>query len=80
METVYIDGFDGYYIDMYNQNGKIVTWDNGDYILSILASYDNEIIFGKDELISLAESVEKAEKLKNSMKSVVFLLFKTLLY
>lgn len=62
METFYINGLEGYYIDMYNQNGKIVTWDNGEYILSILASYDNEIFFGKDELISLAEAVQRAEK------------------
>jgi hypothetical protein len=61
METVYINGFEGYYIDMYNQNGKIVTWDNGDYILSILVSCDDRYIFSKDELISLSTSVQKVE-------------------
>lgn len=62
METVYINGLEGYYIDMYNQSGKIVTWDNGYYILTILAACDDECDFGKDELILMAESVQKTEK------------------
>lgn len=62
MEEVYINGFEGYYIDMYNQNGKIDTWDNGYYILTILAACDNEYSFGKDEIFLIAESVQKVEE------------------
>lgn len=62
IEAISINGHEGIYVDMYNQNGKIVIWDNGDYILTISISYDNEIEFSKDELIILAESVQKVEK------------------
>ena len=62
MEIVAINGYEGFYVDMYEHNGKIVTWDNGDYILSIFATYDREYDFSKNELIKLAESVQKVEK------------------
>lgn len=61
MEEISINGYDGFYMDMYNHYGKSVTWDNGDYILSIFATYDSEYDFSKDELIALAESVQKVE-------------------
>ncbi len=46
---------------MYNQNGQIIIWDNGDYVLSILVFYDSEYNFGKDELINIVNSVQKVE-------------------
>ena len=61
MEGISINGYDGFYLDMYNHYGKSVTWDNGDYILSIFATYDDKYDFSKDELITLAESVQKVE-------------------
>ena len=61
MEEIIINGYDGFYVNMYNHYGKSVTWDNGDYILSIFVSYDTEYDFSKDELITLAESVQKVE-------------------
>lgn len=61
IETIYINGCEGFYIDMYNQNGKIISWDNGDYVLSILVSCDNNYEFGKDRLIDMANSVQKVE-------------------
>lgn len=61
IETIYIDGCEGFYVDMYNQNGKILTWDNGDYVLSILVSCDSGFGFGKDELINIANSVQEVE-------------------
>ena len=47
---------------MYNQNGKILIWDNGDYVFSILISCNNEYNFGKNELINMANSVQNVEK------------------
>lgn len=41
----------------YNDNSYLVLWDNGDYFIKIFAS--NE--FSKDELISICNSVQKAE-------------------
>lgn len=61
IETVYINGFEAFYVDMRRQNGKIVIWDNGDYVLSILVSCDKDYEFSKDELIELANSVQKVE-------------------
>lgn len=61
METIYIDGCEGFYVDMYNQNGKILTWNNNDYVLSILVFCDSGFDFGKDELINIANSVQKVE-------------------
>lgn len=60
-ENVYINEFEGLYVDMYNQNGKIVIWDNGDYIFTLLVSCDQGYDFSKDKLIDIAESVQKAE-------------------
>lgn len=62
IETIYIDGCEGFYVNMYNQNGQIISWDNGDYILSILVSCNNAYKFSKDELINIANSVQKVEK------------------
>ena len=61
IEIIYIDGYEGFYMDMYNQNGQIISWDNGDYVLSILVSCDNDYVFSKDELINMANSVKKVE-------------------
>lgn len=60
-ETIYINGSEGVYVDMYNNNGKIVIWDNGDYIFDLLVSYYKGYDFSKDELIDMANSVQKAE-------------------
>lgn len=61
IETIYINGCEGFYVDMYNQNGKIISWDNGDYVLSILIFCDSDYNFSKDELIHMANSVQKVE-------------------
>ena len=61
IETFYINGCEGFYINMYNQNGQIMSWDNGDYVLSILVSCNNNYEFSKDELIDMANSVQKVE-------------------
>ncbi len=61
IETIYINGCEGFYVDMYNQNGKILTWDNGDYVLSILVFCDSGFDFSKDKLINIANSVQKVE-------------------
>ena len=61
IETIYINGCEGFYVDMYNQNGKIITWDNGDYVLSILVSCDVDYKFSKNQLIDIANSVQKVE-------------------
>lgn len=62
IEKIYINGCEGFYVDMYNQNGKILIWDNGDYVFSILISCNNEYNFGKNELINMANSVQNVEK------------------
>lgn len=61
IETIYIDGCEGFYVNMYNQNGQIMSWDNGDYVLSILVLCDNDYKFGKNLLIDMANSVQKVE-------------------
>lgn len=61
IETIYINDNEGYYVDMYNQSGQIISWDNGDYILSILVFCDSGFDFSKDKLINIANSVQKVE-------------------
>lgn len=61
IESIYIDNCEGVYVNMYNQNGQILIWDNGDYVLSILVSCYNDYVFGKDKLIDIANSVQKVE-------------------
>ncbi len=61
IETIYINGCEGFYVDMYDQNGKIISWDNGDYVLSILVFCESDFDFSKDELINIANSVQKVE-------------------
>lgn len=60
-ETVYVNGYECIYVNMYNQNGQIIIWDNGDYVFSILVFNDNGYDFGKDGLINIANSVQKVE-------------------
>ncbi len=62
IETIYIDGCEGFYVNMYNQNSQIISWDNGDYVLSILVSCNDKYEFSKDKLIDIANSVQKVEK------------------
>lgn len=62
IETIYIDNCEGFYVNMYNQNGQIINWDNSDYIFSILVSCNSNYKFGKNELIDMANSVQKVEK------------------
>lgn len=62
IESIYIDNCEGFYVNMYNQNGQIIIWDNGDYVLSILVSHDDDYEFSKDKLINMANSVQKVEK------------------
>ena len=61
IETIYIDGCEGFYVNMYNQNGQILGWDNGDYVLSILVLCNDNYEFSKDKLIDIANSVQKVE-------------------
>lgn len=61
METAFVNGYECIYVNMYNQNGQIIIWDNGDYVFSILAFKDIKYDFGKDELINMAKSVQKVE-------------------
>ncbi len=61
MEETYINGCEGYYIDMYGSNAKKITWDNGDYIISIFALYDDSYKFNKSSLIDMANSVQKVD-------------------
>lgn len=61
IETIYIDGSEGFYVNMYNQNSQIISWDNGDYVLSILVLCNNGYEFSKDELIDIVNSVQKVE-------------------
>lgn len=61
MEKIFVNGCEGFYIDMSNQNMKLLSWDNGEYILSILVSCKNGCVFGKNELIEMADSVQKVE-------------------
>ena len=62
IESIYIDNCEGFYVNMYNQNGQIIMWDNGDYVLSILVFYNSDFDFGRDKLIDMANSVQKVEK------------------
>lgn len=62
IEKIYIDGCEGFYVNMYNQNGQIISWDNEDYVLSILISCNVGYKFGKNELIIMANSVQNIEK------------------
>lgn len=61
IETIYIDGCEDFYVNMYNQNGQILGWDNGDYVLSILVLCNDNYEFSKDKLIDIANSVQKVE-------------------
>lgn len=61
IEPICINGFDGFYVDMYNQGGKYIAWNNDDCVMTISVIYDNECMFSKDELIHLAESIKKVE-------------------
>lgn len=54
LEYIEIKGNDGYIIDLGNDE-YLITWDNGDYIFDITGS------IGKNQLIKLAESVQKVE-------------------
>lgn len=61
MEKIFVNECEGFYVDMSSQNGKLLSWDNGDYILSILVSSKNDYRFSKSELIKMADSVQKVE-------------------
>lgn len=61
METVYVNGFEGYYIDMDRLYAKMLAWDNGDYVFTIDAIFDENYSVSKDEMFAMAESVKIAE-------------------
>ena len=61
IETAYVNGYECIYVNMHNQNGQILIWDNGDYVLSILVFCDGDFDFSKDKLINMANSVQKVE-------------------
>lgn len=54
LDYVEIDGNDGYIVDLGN-NEYYISWDNGDYIFDISGN------ISKDELIEVANSVQKVE-------------------
>lgn len=57
ISTIDISGHDAvYYID--NHQFYHLIWDNGDYIIMISSN------IGRNELIDIANSVQKAEKIK----------------
>lgn len=60
-ETVYVNGFEGYYIDMDGLYAKMIAWDNGDYIFTIDAIYDENYVVNKAEMLAMAESVKIVE-------------------
>lgn len=60
-ETVYVNGFEGYNIDMDGLYAKMIAWDNGDYILSITVTYDKNHDVNKAEMLAMAESVKIVE-------------------
>ena len=60
-----VNGSIGLYVQ-YSNGAHIIFWDNGDYFIEIVAS--NE--FGKNELISICNSVQKVEQEKFVKKSV----------
>lgn len=59
MEAISINGSEGYYIDLSDLYSKRIAWDNGDYIFSISATYDEAYQFSKNELFEIASSVKK---------------------
>ncbi len=62
LERVYVNGNEGYYIDMLSQNSKYLSWDNGDYIITItIVIKDNSCKFSKESHISMAESVKNID-------------------
>lgn len=61
IEPININGMEGYYIDMHGINAEKITWDNGDYIISIFVFYDDMYKIGKSEMIEYAKSVKKTE-------------------
>ena len=54
MEYVEINGGDGIIVDIGN-NEAYISWDNGEYVFEIIGN------IGKSELISVAQTVQKAE-------------------
>lgn len=61
METVYVNGFEGYFIDMDGLYAKMIAWDNGDYVFTIDAVYDENYNVSKAEMLAMAESVKIVE-------------------
>lgn len=61
METINVNDREGFYINMYRHNAKCITWDNGDYVFSIVTSYNNEYNLDKQMMLSIANSVQKVE-------------------
>ena len=61
MEKIFVNDFEGYYIDMSKINTKTIVWDNGDYVFAILAKYDDVYTIDKNSVIDIAKSVQKVE-------------------
>lgn len=58
MEAVDVNGFEGYYIDLYDLYSQRIVWDNGDYVFSISVTYDEAYQFDKQKLFEIADSVQ----------------------
>lgn len=71
-EKISINGCEGFYVNMYDQNGQILIWDNGDYVLSILVLSCDEYKLDKNVLINMANSVQKVEKWENFVEKCNF--------
>lgn len=54
MEYISINGYDGFIIDLGN-NEFLISWDNGDYIFEMIGN------IGENALIEIAETVQKVE-------------------
>jgi hypothetical protein len=61
MERVFINGMEGYYIDMTDQNSQYLSWDNGDYIMTITVILNGDVNIDKNTILLIAESVKKVE-------------------
>lgn len=62
MEIIDINGHEGYYIELTDLYSKRIVWDNGNYVFSISATYDETYEFDREKLFEIADSVGISEK------------------
>jgi hypothetical protein len=62
VERIFINGFEGFFIDMTAQNSMFMSWDNGEYIFTLSVTVkESGHIFSKNTQIVMAESVKIVE-------------------